>query len=478
MPTMAAIRTRLQDVLIRSGDLGVAGAVVGVAVGGEQITLAHGSANLNTGQPFTEDTGWLLGSVTKMLTTTVLLQLVERGVVDLDAPVRRYVPEFTLRDADAAEQVAVRMLLNHTNGIDADALWPSTVRGRDATLTYVKELARRGTVFEPGTCIHYSNPGFVLAARVIENQTGMPFERAIEAHLFEPCGMDDATALQTQAMLRRTAVGAYMDPEENALRAIRMFTLPESAAGAGSTPIVTVSDMLAFGRMHLAGGVTQAGPQILSTELVEAMQSPTFDLQIPQAPPTGLGWWLCPIAGTTALWHGGASPGGRSSFAVVPEHDAVVVGYASGPGCAVLLDALHSAVLEELTERAAPPPPEPAPMKPDPHVAGEYASFQARTRVDIDGVRLVLTSHFEPYNHEHLESMRGFTGMTEAEGVVASYTSVGPRQFVPTGVDLATLDGFYGRMLRLTMLPPAGTRPAGLHTMLRFTPKVADAPAP
>jgi CubicO group peptidase (beta-lactamase class C family) len=69
---------------------------VGIAVGDEERSMAHGTANLNTGQPLTQDTGFLLGSVTKVLTATIVMRLVERGEVDLDAPARRYVPEFAL----------------------------------------------------------------------------------------------------------------------------------------------------------------------------------------------------------------------------------------------------------------------------------------------------------------------------------------------------------------------------------------------
>src|SRR5262245_50723680 len=132
--TLRSIGDRLRAVLNDRASKGdIAGAVVGISIGGEELVLAHGSANLNTNQPFTEDTGFLLGSVTKVLVTTVLLRLVERGLVDLDAPARRYVPEFTLSDKDAAERITVRMLVNHTNGIDSDSLCPWAVRGRDAS---------------------------------------------------------------------------------------------------------------------------------------------------------------------------------------------------------------------------------------------------------------------------------------------------------------------------------------------------------
>lgn len=473
--SLDSLGARLADMLDESvaGARDVAGAVVGVAVGDAQMCIARGSANLNTDQPFTEDTGWLLGSVTKVLTTTVLLRLVERGGVDLDAAVSRYVPDLALREPGLAEQITVRMLLNHTNGIDADTLVPSPVRGRDAGRSFVQHLRNVGVLFEPGTCIHYTNPGFVLAARIIEEQTGLPFERAIQSELFDPCGMDDATAVQTQALLRRTAVGALYDPGTDQLRATPLFTVPESIGGAGSTPIVTVADMLAFGRMHLRAGLAGNGTRVLSAEWARAMLTPTFALGLPQAPPIGLGWWLLPIAETTVAAHGGNSPGGLSSFAILPDHDAVIVSFATGPGNRHLNDRLHIAAVEQLTGRKVTAPFEPAPVAPDPGVVGEYGAFQVRTAVDSDGESLLVTHRFEPYDDDHRATMAAFGVLSGALPTVP-YSSVAPGLYAPAGADPASLAGLYGRMSLLATLPATDGRRAGLHTELRYTPRLGD----
>ena len=122
---LSPIRDRLRAVLDDPAlTRNVAGAVVGVSIGGEEVVLAHGVANLNTGQPFTEDTGFLLGSVPTVLVKTVILRLLERGLVALDAPAQRYVRDFTLRDPAAASPITVRMLTHHTNGIDAHTRLP------------------------------------------------------------------------------------------------------------------------------------------------------------------------------------------------------------------------------------------------------------------------------------------------------------------------------------------------------------------
>jgi CubicO group peptidase (beta-lactamase class C family) len=433
--------------------------------------MAHGVANLNTGQEFAEDTGFLLGSVTKLLTTTMLMRLVERGVVDLDAPAHRYVPEFTLRDRDAAERITVRMLVNHTNGMDADTLMPSAVRGRDASRSYTEALANLGVLFEPGAGIHYTNPGFVVAARVIEECTGLPFERAIQQELFDPAGMSDATAVETQAFLRRTAVGAFAGPDGKTLRATAMFTLPESAAGAGATPIVTVADMLTFGRMHLNGGTAPNGRRILSSDLVSMMLTPTYDLGIPSSPPIGLGWWLYPVAGTTAAGHGGGSPGGTSFFSILPEYDTAIISFANGPGSTALHDRLHSAAIEEVTGRQASPPFEAAPSPIDESVGGEYASFQRRVHVEVEGDEIVMTDRFEPYDEEHRRNHDEYRGSSE-DTSRTRYRSIGPGLFAPAGMAPEALGGSFGLMALLASMPAAPGRRPGLHAARRYIPRV------
>src|SRR5579859_4170299 len=137
----------------------IPGYLAGIYHDGDQSVVAHGVANIVTGVPMTEDTGFLIGSITKVLTTTLVLQQVERGVIDLDERVITYLPEFKLTTPQAAEQIRVRHLLTHTNGIDADLFCPAA-RGRDALRILLDELgAHCGALFEPGHYMSYSNGG-------------------------------------------------------------------------------------------------------------------------------------------------------------------------------------------------------------------------------------------------------------------------------------------------------------------------------
>jgi hypothetical protein len=285
--------------------------------------------------------------------------------------------------------------------------------------------------------------------------------------------MTDATLVQTQALLRRTAVGAFAD-DGAGLRATGMFTLPESGAGAGSTSIVTIADMVAFGRLHL-----NAGGGVLSSELVELMRAPSYDLGVAGTYPIGLGWWLAPISGTTAFWHAGGSPGGTSSFSLLPEYDAVIISFATGPGGPELNDLLHAAVIEELTGVTLESPLDYAPEPIDPALAGEYRSFQKHTFVEVNRDELVLTDHLVPCDDDHRATQEGYFGTSTPAPPVA-YRSVASGQFAPDATDgvPASCHGLFGRRQLLAALPSAHGRPPGLQLGSRFTPKFAVAKTP
>ena len=96
---------------------GIPGVAVGVWADGQEIYACHGVTSIDNPLPVDQDTLFVLGSVTKTYTATTLMRLVAEGQVELDAPVRRYVPELRLADEQTAAEVTVLNLLNHTSGL-------------------------------------------------------------------------------------------------------------------------------------------------------------------------------------------------------------------------------------------------------------------------------------------------------------------------------------------------------------------------
>ena len=164
----------------------VPGYLAGVYHDGDQTVVAHGVANVVTGAPMCEDTGFLFGSITKVLTTTLVLQQVERGVLDLDERVVTYLPEFKLTAPGAAEKIRVRHLLTHTNGIDADLFFP-VATGSGALKAFLEGLGQYcGALFEPDEYVSYSNGGMIVAGRLLEVVTGTSYHDLLKREVYAP----------------------------------------------------------------------------------------------------------------------------------------------------------------------------------------------------------------------------------------------------------------------------------------------------
>ena len=134
------------------------------------------------------------------------MRLVERGEVDLDAPVRTYLPEFTLRVPEVAERVTVMHLLNHTAGWEGDMM-DDTGEGDDALAEYMRRMERLIQVYPLGETVSYNNVSLSVAGRILEKVTGTTYEQAIADLLLEPLGLDDTLFFMTDIMTRRFAVG-------------------------------------------------------------------------------------------------------------------------------------------------------------------------------------------------------------------------------------------------------------------------------
>jgi CubicO group peptidase (beta-lactamase class C family) len=406
----------------------VPGYLAGVYHAGDQIVIAHGVANVITGAPMRDDTGFLFGSITKVLTTTLVLQQAERGSVDLDERVVKYLPEFKLTTPGAAEKIRVRNLLTHTNGIDADLFFPD-VKGRDALTVFLDGLGQYcGALFAPDEYISYSNGGMIVAGRLLEVLTGRSYHDLLKSELYAAVGMDDSCTSAEEAILRSTAVGHFPDPATKGVRRTDMFMLPDSWAPAGSTPIGTIADLLAFGRVHLANGVSPVGKRVLSPESIARMRSVSHDMGTPNVPPMGLGWLLMPLGKTTVLSFSGASPGGVAVLVVVPEYDLVFTAFGNDPRALALHDQillwllryhLHVEIPDLLMDTSAPRDLTP--------YAGTYRSNQLRVDVSVVDGQVEEKVTYEPLDDVQAQIFSGFAG--------GSFPFP-PRRFVPVGKDL------------------------------------------
>ena len=159
MTTLVARLTDVQDRLdALARQHGVPGAALAIGFGGELLDFATGVINVNTGVATTPDSVFQIGSNTKLFTTTLIMQLVDAGDIELDQPVRRYLADFALANRAAADQITVRQLLTHTSGIQGD-YFKGFGRGDEAIERLVASLVDIDLVHPPGELWSYCNTG-------------------------------------------------------------------------------------------------------------------------------------------------------------------------------------------------------------------------------------------------------------------------------------------------------------------------------
>ena len=201
---------------------------------GREVYACHGVTSIENPLPVDPDTLFLLGSVTKTFTATAVMRLVADGKVELDAPVRRYVPELVLADERAAAEITVLNLLNHTAGLDWRVI-VDTGEGDDALARYVAKLAGLELIAPPGARASYSQAGYNLAGRIIEKVTGLTFERAVASLVFEPLGLSHSFFAASDIMTRRFAVG-HNRGEDGTLSIARQWKDARAATTPAAAP--------------------------------------------------------------------------------------------------------------------------------------------------------------------------------------------------------------------------------------------------
>jgi CubicO group peptidase (beta-lactamase class C family) len=310
--------------------LGIPGVAVGVLMNGQEQYACHGVTSLIHPLPIDPDTLFLLGSVTKTYTATALMRLVAEGRVDLDAPVRRYVPELRLKDDRTTTEATVLHLLNHTSGLGWGIL-VDTGEGDDALAAHVAEMAELEVIAPPGTRASYSQSGYNLAGRIVEKVTRLTYERAVAALVFEPVGMANSFFARDDVMTRRFAVGH--NPGADGTLSVARVWKHWRGGDPGGGLASSVADQLRWARFHLGDGRAESGDRVMPGELLHRMKEPTAVLQGSSLGNAfGICWFLRDVDGVRTVGHGGSSNGQFAELLIVPERSFAVASLANaGP---------------------------------------------------------------------------------------------------------------------------------------------------
>ena len=367
------------------GSLMQNGVVPGVAVGVVDAdgprTWGFGITNVEHRLPVDADTVFEIASITKTMTATVAARLAAEARLDLDAPVRRYIPGFRVADAGVSERVTVRDLFTHTAGWFGEYL-PPTGHGDDAIALGVAAMAGLDQVSPAGT-FSYNNVSLTLAGRVIEIVAGMPYERVMHEQLFGPLDMTRTFFRAEDVLYDRLAAGHTVRDGRAVLVRSRF------AEGSGGAPAggvrSTVRDLLRYAQVHLGGSAATPVPDTAFA----AMREPR--VATGPAGHVGLSWFLEDRDGVRIASHGGATVAHMSQLALIPARGAALAILTNGANGARLCAELTEWLLVDWLGLPGRPRPVPLERQPD---LGPYAGSYSAPLSDItlsaqDGV-LVL----------------------------------------------------------------------------------------
>ena len=296
--------------------------LVFVFVSGGEIAIARGfgAADLERNRPVDPDrTTFGLASVSKTITATAALQLVERKKLDLHTDVNTYLRAFKLPARHGP--ITLHHLLTHTAGFDERLTGVATRSPRELLPSALYLASSMPTTFiEPGRVISYSNHGYALVGHLVEEISGRPFADYVRAEIFDPLEMSRSGSLSGPTPEAHSIAYEYGNGQH---RPLAPDYLQISSAGSFYT---AGTDMGRFLIAHLRAGAYR-DRRILQPETLAMMHAQQF-AQTPGTTGWAYGLWEDARDGQRALLHNGGGKGFRALIYLVPQHDAgFFIGY-------------------------------------------------------------------------------------------------------------------------------------------------------
>ena len=293
-----AIEARAAD---RAAKDQFSGAVLVAKNGRVLFEKAYGLADRERGKANMLETQFRFGSMGKMFTAVAIMQLAEKGKIDLEAPIGRYLRDYP--NQDTATKVTVANLLSHTGGT-GDIFGPEFDRNKASlrsTEDYVRLYGERAPEFAPGSRESYSNFGFILLGRIVEQVSGLSYDDYIQRNIFAPAGMESTGNRPESDVLTRRAVG-YMGSGERLKNAGHTLPLNGTAAGGGYS---TVGDFHRF-----VGGLTSH--RLLRAETLQKLID--GGVKMPDGRLARFDFGGTVAGAGRFIGHGGAAPGMSGSL--------------------------------------------------------------------------------------------------------------------------------------------------------------------
>src|SRR5438067_5335427 len=296
------------------------GFAMGVIRNGKLIyAKGFGVTKLGSNAPITLRSLFHMASVTKTFVATAVMQLVEKGKIDLDAPLTRYLPYFRLND-ERYTAITIRQMLSHTSGIPdtVNYNWDKPEYDAGALERFVRSIADQKLVFAPGEKFGYSNTAYEILGDVIAKVSGESFEDYVQHNILTSLGMKDSTLLVREANPQLLTSPHVM--ENNQVVVSKIFPY-NRAHSPSSTLYSSIEDMSRWAIANLNHGELD-GQRILKRETAESMWRPVvaaFNLK------EGISWFTTEKQGHRLVLHSGGDVGFESLVMLAPDDALAVV---------------------------------------------------------------------------------------------------------------------------------------------------------
>src|SRR5438552_6505854 len=298
----------------------VPGFAIGVVRNGKLIfAKGFGVAKLGVNTPITSKSLFHMASVTKTFVATTVMQLVEKGKIDLDAPLIRYLPYFRLND-ERYHAITIRQMLSHTSGTPdtVNYNWDKPEYDAGALERFVRSIADQKLVFAPGEKFAYSNTAYEILGDVIAKVSGESFEDYVQHNILTPLGMKDSTLLVREANPQLLTSPHVM--ENNKVVVSKIF--PYNRAHAPSSTLYSsIEDMSRWAIANLNHGELD-GQRILKRETIDSMWRPVVDAFNLKE---GISWFTTEKQGHRLVLHSGGDVGFESLVMLAPDDALAVV---------------------------------------------------------------------------------------------------------------------------------------------------------
>jgi len=306
--------------------LNVPGLSVGV-VSDDQLRWqqGYGLSDVENSVPVKAGTVYRLASASKPITATAVMQLVERGKIDLDAPVQKYIPAFPKK----AYPVTVRDLLNHTSGI-------RHYKGDEEDSTrYYGSLTEALSIFKddplehpPGSKFTYSTYGYTLLGAIVEAASGLTFTDYLRENIFKPAGMSQSRSDSVRDIIPNRARG-YVKRDKGELSNAGLVDTSYKIPGGGL--VSTVEDMAKFVIAVQNGTLVKKATfaqMSISQVNQEVWERTRVEQKVPKDKASqgyGFGWIIGTERRKEAIWHGGVQSGATTLIYLLPKKRLAIV---------------------------------------------------------------------------------------------------------------------------------------------------------